>query len=240
MLKKKIMVVGVGKFGLRLAEKLVAQNAEVVAIDHDIEQLKQVQGSATLAISLDCTDPEAFKELDLPMKELDAAIVTIGESMEGSILATLILKEMGVPEVISRATSIAHKLALEKVGADSVVFPEYDRADRLAQAVMGRQVVDYIEISSNLGMATVHATDMLIGKSLLELDFKNRYGGMVLAIKRDRIRASADQELSEAGSGTRFREVIELPDAGERIRAGDLLVVVGPQDKLTEVFDQES
>ncbi len=240
-MKKKIIVVGMGKFGMPLTDRLLLQGAEVVAIDKDVEQLKLVQAVATLSIALDCTDPEAFKELDLPMKDIDAAIVTIGESTEASILATLILKEMGVREVIARATSIAHKRALEKVGADSVVFPEYDRAERLAAAVMGRQVVDYIEITKNLGMATVHATEDMIGKSLLELDFKRKFGGLVLAIKRDRIQVAVEgDELSEKASETRFREVVELPDATECIRPGDMLVVVGPQGEVTEVFDEDT
>lgn len=238
MKKKKIIVVGVGKFGLRLAEKLVEQQAEVVAIDIAADVLKLIQGRVTLAIAMDCTDPEAFKELDLPMQEIDAAIVTIGECLEASILSTLILKEMGVCEVIARATSVAHKRALEKVGADSVVFPEFDNADRLARAVLGRQVVDYVEISTNLGLVTVKATEELIGRSLAELDFKNRYGCLVLAIKRDRIVGETD-ELSEQAAETRYRQVVELPPAEERIRPGDLLVVVAHQDRLTEIFDEK-
>lgn len=231
--KKKIIVVGAGKFGARLVEKLVELDAEVVAIDSNPARLAVVQGRATLAVSLDVSDPAALRELDLPMDQIDAAVVTVADNIEGSILATLVLKELGVKQVISRATSVAHRLALQKVGADRVVFPEHDMAERLGQALLATHLEDFIGISERMGIATLRAGEELVGKSLREIEFRKRYGGYVLALKRGPVAPDEQAGLEEgAAEEEGFREVLDLPGADERIQPGDALVVLAPRDKL--------
>lgn len=237
---KQFIVVGIGKFGHHLITRLVASGAQVVAIDSSREQIKLVQGSVTLAIQMDATDPEAFRELDLPLAKIDAAIVTIADDIESSIMATLVLKELGVGEVIARATSAAHRRALTKVGADTVVFPEVDMADRVAHWVIDTRLMDYVEISSSLGMATIVAAPEWEGRTLAQINLPKQHGCYVLAIKRDEIQEdSRVGSLAHATTAPRYRRVIDIPGADETILANDALVVVGKETKLHELANMQ-
>lgn len=133
MMKKDFLVLGLGRFGRAVCERLIERGQSVMGVDNDPKLVQDAADWLTQAVQLDVTDREALLEIEA--QEFDTAIVAIGTNFEASILATVLLKEIGVKYIIAKALSTLHEQVLLRVGADEVIFPErqagYELGERL-------------------------------------------------------------------------------------------------------------
>ncbi len=211
---KSYIVVGLGRFGSEVARRLCEQGCEVLAVDSNNELVQQISSEVTQAVIGDARDKGMLKALGA--KDFDCAIVAIGDSLADSVLATMNLKEIGVPYVVCKAHDETHRQVLKKLGADRVVIPEKENASRLAKSLSSHNVLDYIELSEDYGIIELPAPEPWTDKSLIELNVRAKQGVNILAVKR----------------GDRF---VVSPAADFRIAAGDILVVLGDTAALNAV-----
>ena len=211
---KSFVVVGLGRFGTQAALRLCQQGCEVLAIDTHSELVQQLGDDVTQAVVADARDKEVLRALGV--KDFDCAIVAIGDSLADSVLATMNLKELGVPYIVCKAHDETHRQVLKKLGADRIVIPEKEQADRLAKSLSSANVLDYIELSEDYGIIEVPAPGKWQEKSLIELNVRAKLGVNILAVKRD-------------------GHITVSPAADFRIAQGDILVVLGDTAALTAV-----
>lgn len=179
---KSCIVIGLGRFGSEVARELCRQGCEVLAIDVDADLVQQIEKDVTQAVTGDGQDKGVLKALGA--KEFDCAIVAIGDDLAASVLITMNLKELGVPQIICKAYDETHRRVLEKLGADRIVIPEQEQAARLARSLSSHNVLDYIELSDEYGIIEVPAPLSWKGKSLKELNVRAALGVNILAIRR--------------------------------------------------------
>ncbi|MBO5868447.1 MAG: TrkA family potassium uptake protein [Oscillospiraceae bacterium] len=213
---KSFFVIGLGRFGRQVAASLCQQGCEVLVIDSNSELVQQVSDSVTQAVVGDARDKEVLRALDA--KSFDCGIVAIGESLADSVLATMNLKELGVPYVVCKAQDETHKQVLLKLGADRVVIPEKEQASRLAKSLSATNVLDYIELSEDFGIVETPAPAKWDGKSLIELNVRANLGVNILAVKRN-------------------GGITVSPSADFRVEDGDVLVVLG-EDKALKALQK--
>ncbi len=211
---KQFVVVGLGRFGSSLAETLAEKDYDVLAIDIDEERVQSMANIVTHSVEADATDEQALKTLGV--RNFEVAVVSIGDNIHSNILATLILKELGVPYVVVKAQDSLHGKILKKVGADRVVYPERDMGARIAHNLISSNVLDYIEFAKDYSIVEIVATENMIGKTLADLELRTRFGVNVMAIKRG-------------------DDLNVTPGANDRILEGDILVVMGKNKNLDSV-----
>ena len=141
----QVAVIGAGRFGASVAITLAKHGCDVIVVDRDAERVQRISQSVAQAVQADCTDENALKSLGL--ENVDAAVVSIGEQMEASILVTMALKQMAIKMVVAKAVTESHGKILARVGADKVVFPERDMGVRLANALLHPSLLEHVEVS---------------------------------------------------------------------------------------------
>lgn len=208
---KSFIVVGLGRFGAEAAMSLERQGCEVLAIDTNSDLVQRVSDHVTQAVVADARDKGVLRALDA--KSFDCAIVAIGGSLGDSVLATMNLKELDVPYIVCKAHDETHSQVLKKLGADRVVIPEKENADRLAKSLASTNVLEYIELSEDYGIIEIPAPAPWHEKSLLELNVRAKVGVNILAVKRK-------------------TEITVSPTADFRIQKDDVLVVLGDNAAL--------
>lgn len=211
---KSFIVIGLGRFGGEVAKQLCMQNCEVLAIDTSNELVQQISDDVTHAAVGDARDKEVLRALGA--KDFDCGIVAIGDSLADSVLATMNLKELGVPYIVCKAYDETHRQVLKKLGADRVIIPEKENADRLAKSLSSFNVLDYIELSENYGIIEVPVPKSWLEKSLIELNVRAKLGLNILAVKRN-------------------DTFIVSPSADFRFAQDDILVVLGDTAALNTV-----
>ena len=179
---KNILVIGLGRFGQRLVQKFHELGCEVLAIDRDEHRVNSVLQYATNAEIADAAN-EAYIQ-SLGVEDFDLCVVALGE-FESSVEITAFLKDSGAPFVLSRATNDFHARFLLRNGADKVVYPEQHTADWAAMCYANDTVFDYMPLSSNYSIYEVSVPKKWVGKSIAELNVRQRYRINVLAVKRD-------------------------------------------------------
>jgi len=204
--KKQYAVIGLGRFGSSVATNLHKLGYEVLAIDSSEERVQEFSNEVTHVVQADTTDEETLTALGI--RNFDVVVVAIGEDIQANILTTLQLKELGVPYIVTKAKNALHGKMLEKMGADRVVYPERDMGQRVAHNLVSSNIMDYIELSPNLGIVEVSIPNALIGKTLAETNLRAKFEINVVAIKR-----------GEA--------LIIPPLPSEKFKEDDVLVVVG-------------
>lgn len=196
---KSYVVIGLGRFGAEAARRLYELGCEVLAVDNHSELVQHISADVTHAVVADARDKEVLKALGV--KEFDCAIVAIGGSLADSVLATMNIKELGIPKVVCKAHDETHRQVLLKLGADQVVIPEQEQAVRLARSLSSHNVLDYIELSSEYGIVEVPAPKSWVGKSLKELNIRAKLGLNILAVKQGKkinVSPAADYEINKA------------------------------------------
>ncbi len=179
---EKVAVIGLGRFGIGVVQELMQIGYDVLAIDKKELMVNEVVDSVTHALILDSTNKDALIQAGL--KTFQTAVVGIGENVEASILTTLMLKEIGVEKVISRAITNYHGIILDKIGADKIVYPENEIGIKVARAIANPDLIDFIEFGDRLSIAEMQVSDNMAGKSLSELQLRNKFNVNVIAIKR--------------------------------------------------------
>ncbi len=216
-MKKQFAVIGLGRFGSSVVTTLYSMGYQVLAIDADEDRVRDIVQHSTRAVAADATDETVLKSL--AMRNFDVVIVGIGGDIQASIMITLMLKEMEVPYVVAKAQSELHGKVLYRVGADRVVFPERDMGVRVAHNLISSNILEYIELSPDVGMIEIVAPANTVGKTLRELDLRNRYNINVIALKH--------------GS-----DVNITPGAKDRIHKDNILVLLGLKEDLKR-FEQQ-
>ena len=158
---KKVGIVGGGRFGLTLAEALAANGIDVTLVDRDWNIVQGFADSPIRAIQGDATNPGVLR--DAGFAECDIAVVAIGSAMEASTLATINCKDLKVPRVVAKASSAVHGRILSRIGADNVVYPDRDRAYRLAESILHRNPIDFYAIADGYSVAEVAVPPALAG-----------------------------------------------------------------------------
>lgn len=195
---KSYIVIGLGKFGTRAAKRLYELGCEVLAIDRNAELVQPISNLVTHAVVGDARDKEVLRALGA--KDFECAIVAIGDDLADSVLATMNLKELGVPYIVCKASDDTHRQVLLKLGADRVVIPEQEQADRLAKNLSSPNVLEYIELSEEYGIVEIPAPKGWQGKSLKELNVRAKLGVNIIAIETDgniNVSPSADYKITQ-------------------------------------------
>lgn len=211
---KSFVVVGLGRFGRRIAKKLYDMGCEVLAIDMDNEKIQQIADDVTQAVSGDARDVDVLKALGV--RNCDCAIVAIGGDISASVFITMNLKELEVPYIVAKAQGTMHQKILEKLGADQVIIPEREMADRVAHKLVEPNILDFIEISDEYSLVEEHAPANWYNKSIKELSVRARLGINIIAVKHD-------DNFNIA------------PGADYVVREGDILVIIGKDDALAKL-----
>lgn len=211
---KSYVVVGLGRFGSAVSRELSRLGCEVLAMDVSSDLVSQVANEVTHAVVGDGQDKEVLRALGVA--EFDCAIVAIGGDLSASVLATMNLKELGVPKIMCKAHDETHRRVLEKLGADQVVIPEQEQACRLARSLSSPNVLDYIELSDEYGIIEVPVPTSWDGKSLRELNVRAKLGVNILAVRRN-------------------ESFTVSPAADFAMAQGDIVVVLGDSKALKKV-----
>ena len=211
---KTFLIVGLGRFGTAVARKLHELGNEVMAIDDNAELIQRISDHVTYAVVGDARDEEVLESLGV--RNFDCAVVAIGDNLAASILITLNLKALGMPQIICKAKDEQQKRALEKIGADRVVIPEREMGTKLAQNLTSTSVLDYIELSDRCGIIEIKTPASWVGKDLRSLNVRAKYGVNVIALRK------AD-------------EIVVSFSPDEPLQENDVLVLIGTNQQLSDV-----
>lgn len=214
---KQAAVIGMGRFGVGLAQELYQIGFDVLALDKDEQVVQDLAGHLTYVVRADSTNEAVLRELGIA--NYDLAVVAIGTDIQANIMTTLLLKHLGVKEVVARSNNALHGQTLERIGADRVVYPEQDTGVRLAHSLFNPDVMEYLAVTPTFGISKVRPPEHAIGQTLEAAGLggtRDRYGIAVLAISRG-------------------REPILFPAKDEVIAPGDFLFVAGRDDLLDRI-----
>lgn len=215
---KQFIIIGIGKFGESIATNLYKMGHDVLAVDIDEERVQYIANKVTHAVQADATEEGTLEALGV--KHFDGAVVTIGESVQASILITLLCKELGIRHVLAKAQNELHAKVLYKIGADRVVFPERDMGLRVAHSLVSTSFLDYIELTPDYSIVELKAAKDWQGKSLKDLNIRAKYGINIMAIKQD-------------------DKVVVSPAADDTIQRDDVFVVIGKAEDINR-FQENS
>lgn len=220
---RQFAVIGLGRFGLSVAGTLSEKGCQVLAIDTDEDKIQNISEIAAQAVCLDATDEKALKAVGI--ESIDVAVVSVGNNIEASVLITLVLKEIGIKEVIAKAVTEEQGKVLKRIGANRIIYPERDMGVRLANALTSPKVSEYIGLSSECSIIEITPPNEFIGKSLKQLNLRVESGLNIIAIKnRDRL-----------GHET----VNPIPEADYKIKTDDKLIIVGPNENIESLKKKE-
>ncbi len=217
---KRIGIIGSGRFGTELAHSLVKGGVEVILLDRDMKVVERMASVVSKAIQGDATDKDALVQAGF--QTCDAVVVAIGVNMEGSVIATLNLRDLNVSNIICKAISDAHGRILEKVGATLVMHPNKERAQRLAKTLLSTSVLDYFDISEDVSMVEMAVPKAWVGRTIRKRHIRSRHSVLILAIKR---------RPDDKG----HQEKIINPDPDTRLEEGDTIVVFGRNDMIQAI-----
>lgn len=180
-MKKSIAVLGLGKYGKSLVEKLYKMGADVMAVDSDEEAVREIAGKCTSGI---CANLENEREVAaLGLKNMDIVVSAIGHNLAASITSVSVAKEQGVPLVIAKSSSDHMTSILKKVGADRIIDPEGEGGMRLARILISSSFKDFYEIDENMYVIETQAKKEWVGKNLIELELRKSMGVNIIAYK---------------------------------------------------------
>lgn len=216
--KRSFCIIGLGRFGQTLAVNLARTGHQVLVIDIDEDIINVMSDTVTNAVVGDPTNEAVLHAAGVA--DYDCAVVATAENINDSVLTTMLLKEIGVKQVVARAGSERHGRVLEKIGADMVVFPERDMGEKLVNILDRNNVLEYIEFSETHSIVEVAVPSGWIGKTLIKLNVRRRYGVTVLAV-------------SDAETG----EMNISPDPTKPFTGGETVALLGENkaiDKITK------
>ncbi|MDO5713701.1 MAG: TrkA family potassium uptake protein [Tissierellia bacterium] len=214
---KSFVVIGCGRFGSTVATTLTELGNEVLAVDESYEKVNDISDEVTTAVQCNIMDEGEVE--DLGLKNFDVAIVAIGSNIEASIMATIMAKEAGIEYILCKALTKRMGSILLKLGADNIIYPERDMALRVAHNLTKKNILDYIQISPDFSLMETKPLPSWVGKSIEQLDIRNKYGVTIVAIERG-------------------KDVIVSPYAGELLKSDDVVVILGPDDKVKDLEEK--
>lgn len=224
--KEKVFAIfGLGTFGYEVCSNLVAKGAKVIAVDHSEKLVDKIKDLVTQAIVLDSTDEELFNTL--PFDDIDVAVVAMGDNIEASILTTSMLKNAGVPHIISRAITDTHAHVLKQVGANEVINLEVEAGEKIANKLFSPFVYEELYLSKNQILAEISVPNKHIGKSIKELDLRKTRSINIVSIKR------TITNIDHDGNPVKT-EIIVSPMPVDILEKDDILIVVGASKDIED------
>ena len=214
--KKEYIVIGLGQFGMSIAQTLMHNDCEVLVLDINEKRTRAIADSVTCAVTGNVMDAELLAGLGI--RNFDGAVIAIGENMEASIMATMVVNELGVPHILAKAQSELHAKILRKVGADRVVLPEWEMGIRYANNMVHDNFFDAVELSPDISMMEINVRREWEGKSLKQLNMRAKYKINVIGIK------------SEDGFDVN-------PDPDEPLSTNSKLVSIGRNEVLNKLAE---
>lgn len=216
---RQFAIIGLGRFGFYLAKALAEAGFEVLAIDINEQRVDSIKAHVSKAVIADVTDKDVLASIGV--QDMDVVVAIAGE-MAASVLATLNLKELGVENLMVRASSDQHRRILELIGASKVIFPEQDTAQRIAYNLSVHDVLDHLPVAEGYSIIQVPPPQSFVGKTLDDLKLIKKYGILVVAVKE-----SVPENL------------ILSPGPQCRIKDSDVLIVMGKDEDLTKLGDMK-
>jgi trk system potassium uptake protein TrkA len=207
----QFIILGLGRFGSSVGKELIELGYEVLGVDRDEEKVQEMSPVLTHALAADATEEEVLRSIGA--RNFDCGIVAIGDDIQASILAAILLKDLGVKKVVAKAVSELHGRVLERVGVDRVIYPERDMGVRVAHQLVSPNLLDYIEISRQYTIAELAVPDCWAGKSLAEVNPRGRYGCSIVAIHKP-------------------KGIIIAPTATDVLAPKDVMVVIGTNEQI--------
>lgn len=195
--KKTYAVFGLGRYGTAVAKELVENGREVIAVDNRQKIVNDAAAFLPVCKCADVTDAEVISRLGIG--NIDTVIVCMASNLEASVMAVTLCKEAGVKTVIAKCANETHQKILLRIGADQVVFPEYESGVRLAKNILSSGFIDMIALSKDVSMVEIDVKSEWVGKNLIELNLRKKYGFNIVAIKQDNkvnVNVNPEQVLS--------------------------------------------
>lgn len=209
----QFVIIGLGRFGSSLGRELIQLGYEVLGVDRDEELVQEMSNVLTHVVVADATEEEVLRSVGA--RNFDCGVVAIGDDIQASILATILLKDLGVKRVVAKAVSDLHGRVLERVGVDRVIYPERDMGIRVAHQLVSPNLLDYIELSKKYTIAELTVPQCLSGKSLNEVNPRGRYGCSIVAINKP-------------------QGIIIAPAAKDILSEDDVMVVIGTNQQIEQ------
>ena len=211
-MKKQFLVIGLGRFGVSVARTLTEAGHSVVGIDQSEDRIQRISEEIADVIKCDTTDADILESMGI--SDYEAVIVCIGEKyIQNSILVTLLLKEKGAKRIIAKAGTKIQGRVLSKVGADIIVYPEKDMGERVARSLVSSNIIDFLRVSPDVSIIEIPVPETIVGKNLIELNLRHRYGVTIISIKNSK------------------NKIMSPPDINYKFQKDDVLTLIG-EDKL--------
>ncbi len=212
MAKKKTFVVwGLGRFGTSVALTLTEMGHEVLGVDSSEDKVQELSSKLTHVVLCENVDEATFRALGI--HNFDVGIVAMGD-LEASLMCTLLMKEAGLHTIVVKAANKLHGIMLDKIGANSIIYPERDMGIRLGHNLASSNILDYIELSDDISLMELNVLEAMLGKNLIEIDIRRKYGVNVVAVKHK----DGSTEINM--------------DPQKPLAAGDILVVIGTKETI--------
>lgn len=221
----KVMIFGLGNFGISLASSLVEAGNEVIGIDLDPLRVDLIKDQVTYAVAMDATNETAVNSL--PYKEMDVVVVAIGEHEGAAILTTAILKKNGAKRIISRSLSPLHQMVLEAMGIEEIIHPEQESADRLSKMLHLKWVLNNFELDDKYSITEIQLGDRFIGRTIQDIDFRKNHQLNIITI----IREFTHRNI--LGGKRTARESMGVVSPETMLERGDILVVFGSNSAIS-------
>lgn len=223
----KIIIIGLGNFGLALALNLTESGNEVIGVDRQMEKVNLVKDKLAHVVCMDATNELAYQAL--PTKQADLTVIAIGENEGAAIITTAIVKKLCSGRVISRSLSAIHDTVLQAMGIDFIVHPEQEAAEKLTSKINLKNVIDNYKIDDHYSISEIKTPHSFVGQTIGALDIRLNYNVNVITLMRFR------EKTNLIGVPTKIKEVIGVPTASTRIEKGDIFVVFGLNEKITNL-----
>jgi trk system potassium uptake protein len=222
---RKVVVVGLGRFGMAVARQLASTSVQVIGVDTDRDVIDDIKDEVDAAVVLDSTDEVAFRSQDLHKAQV--LVVAIGEDFESAVLTTVLGKKLGIPRVICRASSAIHAEIFRQIGADEVVQPEVETGQQLARKLAHPFLEDFVDLGEGFTLIELRAPAAFRDKTLRELNLRARYQVNLVAIRRTIVEPSA--------KGEQTRQQLSIPQPDDVIGANDMLIFIGATSDLGRI-----
>ncbi|MFC5528538.1 potassium channel family protein [Cohnella yongneupensis] len=213
MKANQFIIIGLGRFGSSIGQELIRLGHEVLGVDRDEEKVQELSKIFTHAIVADATEEEVLRSIGA--RNFDCGVVAIGDDVEASILATILLQELGVKKVVAKAVSELHGRVLERMGVDRIIYPERDMGIRVAHQLVSPNLLDYIELSKQYTIAELAVPQCLSGQSLEDVNPRGRFGCSIVAINKP-------------------KGIIIAPAANDVLAEKDVMVVIGTNEQIEQ------
>lgn len=229
---EQFAVIGLGKFGKKVALTLAEKGGQVLAVDEDIRKVEEVKDLVAQAVCLDSTDEDAMRAAGL--QDVDAAVVGAGENLELSILTTAILNKLGVPHIVARAASSLHAQILERVGATRVVAIEEQMGEQVARSIIAPAIHEQFALATGHSLAEVVPRPEFVGQTIGKINFRQEFGVNIIAIQKRIPIVTAE------GRNSFQIQINDLPKPNDIIEEHDVMVVVGSDENIEKLARTES